>query len=105
MIPAGANVNVLISGVVRFWRGLSYGADAAYIYYVPPGTRYYPVTTPIRSLNIYSSNGRFDPQASEYNPNHEYDWKTIGPGQSMTIHVGDSYYDDNAGSFAVTVSW
>lgn len=104
-IPSGATVNLNISGVVGFWVETSYGLDAAYIYYVPPGTIYYPVTDPIRSLIIQTSNGRFDPQPPEYNQNHEYDWQTLGTGQSMTLKVGDSHYEDNSGSFAVTVTW
>ncbi len=105
LIPSGANVNVHISGIIGFWHQISYGADAAYLYDVPPHNIHYPLTTPVRSLNTHTSNGKFDPQPPEYMPNHEYDWQTEGKGQSMSLWIQDTYYDDNTGSFAVTVSW
>jgi hypothetical protein len=104
-IPAGASVNVNITGLIGYWRTIPYGADAAYLLDVPPNHSRYPLTDPLRSLNIHTSNGRFNPQPPQYNPDHEYKWETNGTGQSMLLWVGDSFYDDNTGSFNVTVTW
>ena len=104
-IPAGANVNVHVSGVVGFWKGWSHGHDAAYVYDAPPGSVHYPVTSPVRALLIIVDNNKFNPQPPEYNPNHVYDWQTVGTGNSLTLKIGDSYYDDNSGNFSVTITW
>jgi len=104
-IPAGSQVTVVISGVVGIWAGWSRGIDAAYVYAAPPGSSYSPVNPPRRRLGITTGNGPFDPRPPVYNPTHQYTWQTVGTGQGLWFQFQDQPYDDNTGSFAITVIW
>jgi hypothetical protein len=105
LIPAGARVTVVISGVVGIWAGWAHGIDAAYVYDAPPGSIYYPVITPIHRLGILTANGHFDPAPAGYNQAHQYTWETVGTGQGIWFQFQDQPYDDNTGSFGITVIW
>lgn len=104
-IPSGTIATVTISGVVGVWQDWSHGIDAAYCYDAPPGSAYYPATPPKRKLHIQTNHGHFDPQPPVYNPGHHYTWQFVGTGQPLALWFNDYYYDDNSGSFFITVSW
>jgi serine protease len=104
-IPPGTIATVSISGVVGVWTGWSRGIDAAYCYQAPQGSGYYPCVPPKRKLHIETNHGHFNPEPPVYNPTHDYKWQFVGTGQPLVLWFNDSYYDDNSGSFSITVSW
>ena len=104
-IPSGSVATVTVLGVVGVWRGWSHGIDGAYCYDAPPGSNYYPATPPKRALHIETNYGHFNPQPGTYNPVHQYTWQFVGNGQPLTLWFNDQSYQDNSGSFAITVSW
>ena len=104
-IPAQTVATVTVSGVVGIWSGWSHGLDSAFCYDAPPGTHYYPASPPKRALHVETNYGHFDPQPEVYSAGHQYTWQFTGNGERLSLWFNDEPYDDNSGSFSVSVSW